>query len=112
MDIQCLFGRLVLTTMVALAVSTDADANPNFTTGTLTAVQSGWGGEGIYLIVTPSPSPACSGGKIYMPTSALQYKENLALAMLAYAQGSPVTIYYNPTCDPSGFLDFVSLSLG
>lgn len=108
---KCLFGRLVLTMMLAFAVSTDADANPNSTTGTLTTIETGWGGEGIYLIISPAPSPTCNG-KIFMPISANQYKENLAIAMLAYAQGLPVTIYYNAACDANGSVAFVSLVVG
>jgi hypothetical protein len=110
MNTQYIVGRVLVSTMLALAVPTEADANPNFTTGTLTAIQSGWSGEGIYMIVAPAPSPACNG-RICMPTSAIQYKENLSLAMLALSQSLPVTIYYSATCDASGFLDFVSLSI-
>ncbi len=37
-----------------------------------------------------------------MPTSAIQYKENLALATLAVSQGLTITVYYSTTCDSSG----------
>jgi hypothetical protein len=47
-----------------------------------------------------------------MPTSAIQYKENLSIAMLAYAQGLPVTIFYSATCDANGNVAFVSMLLG
>ena len=108
---KCFVCSLIMTTILVIAVSTDAAADPNFTVGALTSIESGWGGEGIYMIVTPAPSPACNG-KIFMPTSAIQYKENLALAMLALSQSLPVAIYYGATCDANGSLDFVSLSIG
>jgi hypothetical protein len=111
MNRRVLLSATVVATLVAIAFSTTTDANPNATTGTLVSVESGWGGEGIYLVVTPAISPACNG-KVYMPTTATQYKENLALAMLALAQGMQVTIFYSATCDANGFADFVSLSIG
>jgi hypothetical protein len=106
-----LVGKFVMTMIFTLAVSTDADANPNSTTGTLTTIETGWGGEGIYLIISPTPSPICNG-RIFMPISANQYKENLAIAMLAYAQGLPATVYYNSACDANGNVAFISLTVG
>lgn len=111
MNVKYFVGRMLMTAMIAIAVSTSADANPSSTTGTLTVIQTGWSGEGVYMTITPAPSPACNG-KLFMPTSAIQYKENLSLAMLAYAQGLTITIYYSPTCDANGNVNFVSLSIG
>lgn len=104
-------GRAFIMTMLVIAGSSDADANPNSTSGKLTSIQTGWSGEGIYMTMTPAPSPACNG-RVFMATSAIQYKENLSLAMLAYAQGLSITIYYNTACDGYGNVNFVSLSIG
>jgi hypothetical protein len=103
--------RLLITAILGIALSSVAEANPNSTTGTLTSIETGWAAEGIYMIITPAPSPACNG-RILMPTSAGQYKESLSLAMLAYSQGLPVTIYYGTACDAYGNVAFVSLTLG
>ncbi len=105
------FGRLVAATILAVAFSTSATAQtPVGTTGMITSIESGWGGEGIYIVLSPAPSPVCNG-KLFMPTSAIQYKENLALAMLALSQGIAITIYYNTACDSNGNVALVSLSV-
>ena len=102
---------LVAAAILAIAFSTSATAQtPVGTSGTITSIGSGWGGEGIYIILSPAPSPVCNG-RLFMPTSAIQYKENLALAMLALSQGLTITIYYNTTCDSNGNISLVSLSV-
>jgi hypothetical protein len=111
MSAKKLVGGVFILTMLAMSASTEADAAPNFTTGTLTSIGSGWGGEGIYMFVSPAISPACNGA-VYMSTSAIQYKENLALAMLALSQSLRITIYYSATCNASGSVDLVSLTIG
>ena len=105
------FGRLVFAAILAVAFSSSATAQtPVGTTGMITSIGSGWGGEGIYIALSPAPSPVCNG-RIFMPTSAIQYKENLALAMLALSQGLTITIYYNTTCDGNGNVALVSLNV-
>jgi hypothetical protein len=109
MNSKLSFSRLVVAAILAVAFSTSATAQtPVGTTGMITSVGSGWGGEGIYMSLSSAPSPVCNG-RIFMPTSAIQYKENLALAMLALSQGLTVTIYYNTTCNSNGDEAFVSL---
>ena len=104
-----LFSELIAATILAVTFSTSASAQtPVTTTGMITSISSGWGGEGIYLTLSPAPSPACNG-RIFMPTTAIQYKENLALAMLALSQGLTVTVSYNTTCDSNGNVAWVSL---
>ena len=111
MNSKLSFSRLVAAAILAVAFSTSATAQtPVGTTGVITSIESGWGGEGIYITLSPAPSPACNG-RLFMPTSAIQYKENLALAMLALSQGLTMTIYYNTTCDSYGNVAFVSLNI-
>ncbi len=107
MNAKSIVGSLTVAMILVITGASNAHANPNSTTGTLSSIGSGWGGEGIYLTITPALS-ACSG-RVFMATSAIQYKENLALAMFAMAQSLPITIYYSATCDASGDLDFVSM---
>jgi hypothetical protein len=103
------FSRLAAAAILTVAFSTSATAQtPVGTTGMITSIGSGWGGEGIYITLSPTPSPVCNG-KLFMPTSAIQYKENLALVMMALSQGLTVTIYYNTTCNSNGDEAFVSL---
>jgi hypothetical protein len=105
------FSRLVVSAILAVAFSASAVAQtPVSTTGMITSIQSGWGGEGIYITLSPTPSPVCNG-KLFMPTSAIQYKENLALAMMALSQGLTVTIYYNTTCNSNGDVALVSVTV-
>jgi len=105
------FSRLVAAAILVVTFSTSATAQtPIGTTGTITSIQSGWGGEGIYITLSPAPSPVCNG-KLFMPTSAIQYKENLALAMMALSQGLTVTIYYNTTCNSNGDVALVSVAV-
>jgi hypothetical protein len=111
MNSKLSFSRLVAAAILAVAFATSATAQtPVGTTGTITSIGSGWGGEGIYIILSPAPSPVCNG-RLFMPTSAIQYKENLALAMLALSQGLTITIYYNTTCDSNGNVALVSLNV-
>jgi hypothetical protein len=105
------FSRLVAAGILAAAFSTSATAQtPIGNTGTITSIQSGWAGEGIYITLSSAPSPACNG-RLFMPTSSIQYKENLALAMLALSQGLTITIYSSTTCDSTGNVALVSLSV-
>jgi hypothetical protein len=111
MNSKLSFSRLVTAAILAVAFSTSATAQtPVGTTGVITSIGSGWGGEGIYITLSPAPSLVCNG-RILMPTSAIQYKENLALAMLALSQGLTVTLSYNTTCDSNGNVALVSLNV-
>jgi hypothetical protein len=111
MNSKLSFSRLVAAAILAVAFSTSATAQtPIGTTGTITSIQSGWAGEGIYITLSSAPSPACNG-RFFMPTAAIQYKENLALAMLALSQGLTITVYGGTTCDSTGNVALVSLTV-
>jgi hypothetical protein len=97
--------------LFAMTLWADAVATPVTSWVTITAISTGWAGEGIYFTVTPVLTPACNG-RLFMPIAATQYKENLALAMLAISQGLTVTVSYDPTaCDAYGNIAFVSLGI-
>jgi hypothetical protein len=69
------FGRLVTAAILTVAFSTNATAQtPVGTTGVITSIASGWGGEGIYITLSPTPSPVCNG-KLFMPTSAIHTRK-------------------------------------
>jgi hypothetical protein len=111
MNSKLSFSRLVTAAILAAAFSTSATAQtPVGTTGVITSIGSGWGGEGIYITLSPAPSLVCNG-RILMPTSAIQYKETLALAMLALSQGLTITLSYNTTCDSNGNVALVLLNV-
>ena len=90
-------------------------ANPISSTGTVTELQTGWYGEGIYITLSPTPSNlVCpSDTRIFMPMTAPQYKDNLAILLIARAQNMTVSISYNTTCNtpPNGTgYGFVSIT--
>jgi hypothetical protein len=90
-------------------------ANPISSTGTITELQTGWFGEGIYITISPQPkTPVCpQDNRIFMPTTAPQYKDNLAILLILRNQQTPVSISYNTTCNtpPNGTgLGFVSIT--
>lgn len=75
-------------------------------TGTIATIETGWTGEGIYIVLNPSPNtntatnnPACSDTRIFMPANAPQYKDNLAILLAARSLNADVLIYYSTTCN-------------
>lgn len=111
------YFAICLTCAAALAVVGPVvahAANPNSSTGTITELQTGWFGEGIYITISPTPkNPVCQDSRIFMPTTAPQYKDNLAMLLIVRDQKIPVSISYNATCNtpPNGnAYGFVSIT--
>jgi hypothetical protein len=97
---------LAYTSVFAIIAPVIAEADPLASAGTITELQTGWAGEGIYITLNPTPTPTnlvCKDGRILMPTSLAQYKENLAMLLIARQQNATVTIAFNNTsCTPGG----------
>lgn len=74
------------------------------TSGMLLRIGTGVAGEGLYLTIDQPTTPVCSSGMLFMPTSAPQYKETYATAVVAFSLGKPIVVSYSPNCIQNGTL--------
>lgn len=77
----------------ALVAAASASATVLITSRTISGVDAGWGGEGIYVYVNEAVSSAqtgfaCASNRYYMPVGSPMYIENFAIILTAYKQGA------------------------
>ena len=96
--------RLIICLFIPLSIFSRFAWAESSTSGMLLRIGTGTAGEGLYLTIDQPTTPVCSSGMLFMPTSAPQYKETYATALVAYSEGKPITIYYSPSCIDNGSL--------
>jgi hypothetical protein len=107
---------LMVSALAWLCLASVADATTVTVTGDITRIGTGVGGEGLYVTIgglTSGDAPFCSAGFLFMPTTAAQYKDTVAIVIAVRAQGAPITVYYdNQNCssgNPAAF-NLISVS--
>jgi hypothetical protein len=90
---------------VGILLSSSISFAQNVATGTIATIEPGWAGEGIYIVLVPTPAPAppattCSDTRILMPLTTPLYKDNVAVLLAARSLDAGVVIYYSSTCIP------------
>lgn len=106
------FKNLVIATAFA---STSAFAGVAFTgSGNITYVENGWIGDGFSIYHTQSVAGCTAAGTQYsLLISHPQYKEIVALMMMAYSNSTPVEFVVDQgNCGLGGRTNIVSIRLG
>jgi hypothetical protein len=92
-------------TIVALILflTGSAEAGPPWfvTVGKITRIGTGLVGEGLYLTMdVPTHDNNCNtNDMLFMERANIQYQETLSIALLTLAQGRPVDVFYDGTCN-------------
>lgn len=85
--------------------------NPSYVTESVTAIGTGWNGEGIYITLAAG-SNGCSSGQVYfLPLTAAQYKETVALAIAARVNGNALTVFYSGCANNNTAGQLVSVTI-
>lgn len=73
--------------------------------GKITRLATGWNGEGIFIALDVPIASPCAGNTqlLYMPITAVQYKEVFAIALAARAQNKVITAYYDSAACIGGY---------
>jgi hypothetical protein len=106
-------GALLLALALAAPLVADASATFQFFSGRVQRVASGWGGEGIYVLLDSLVQSTCATERnsVVMEKSNPGYKENLAILLAAVASKAPVEIWYDRAACYNGQAKLVSIGL-
>ena len=79
---------------------------------TISLIEMGWAGEGVYVTVEGvfSPVEGCAVSKFMMPSSTPLFKENLSVMLSALHAGAQVGLYVEGCHGDSMYLKAVSVS--
>lgn len=81
--------------LVLMFVSGLAQAGTYVEGKTISRVEMGWGGEGVYVSINEATTPVegCVGPRYYMPKDAPLFLENLAILLAAFRSQAKIGLY-------------------